>query len=95
MRLCRVLEAIDVWVRGEGVLYHYHCFRRLVDGRYCVQSMDFVRTNDDPGRRAELERQFVELLAETDPTARSPSFASLPEAIKAWDAEFGNSEPSP
>lgn len=87
-----MLEAIDVWVRGEGVLYRYHCFRRLADGRYCVQSMDSVRPDDDPGQRAALDRQFVELLAEADPTARSPAFASLPEAIHAWDAEFGNSD---
>ncbi len=90
----RVFEAVDVWVRGEDELYRYRCFRRVSDDRYCVQSMDVVRPDDDPAKVTFLERQFVELLTECDPAVRSSTFASLEEAIKAWDAKFGNSPPA-
>ena len=89
----RVFEAVDVWVRGEDELYRYRCFRRISDNRYCVQSMDVVRPDDDPAEFTFLERQFVELLTEWDPTVRSPTFASLEEAIQAFDAQFGNGPP--
>lgn len=87
-----VFEEVDVWVRGNGEVYRYRCFRRLSDGRYCVQSMDVLRPGGDPATvRLLADDQFVELLTEADPTVRSPTFSSLPEAIEAHNAEFGNS----
>ena len=55
--------------------------------------MDVVRPDDDPAKFTFLERQFVDFLTESDPTVRSPTFASLEEAIQAFDARFGNGPP--
>jgi hypothetical protein len=88
-----MFEAVDVWARGEGVLYRYRCFRRLADGEYCVQSRDVVTPDAHGVASQHLDGQFIELLLEEDPTVRSPTFATLQEAIADFDAHFGNDAP--
>ena len=68
----------------SGQLARYRCFEILSQGRYCVQSCDFV----SPDQRAFLDRQFVELLSEAAPDERAASYATLEEAIAAHDREF-------
>src|SRR6266700_3046941 len=80
-------ESIDVWRRQhDATLRRYRCFRILSNGHYCVQSMDVYSVPIDPIRLQELDNQFYELLAETDPVERGGHFPSLEQAIADHDA---------
>ena len=80
-----IYRAIDVWQRRpDGQLVRYRCFQLLPDGGYCVQSADFP----DAEQNAFLDKQFLELLAESAPEERSKVHPSLEEAIAAHQAEF-------
>jgi len=83
----RLYEAIDVWRRAaDRTLIRYRCFRVHPDGGYCVQSADYYREGDT--NRAQLEDQFLELLAEEPPDRRSRSSPDLSSAIEAFDSDF-------
>lgn len=88
----KIYERIDVWIRDPRARV-YRCFRVHPDGRYVVQSCDFV----DPlvkARLASFEEQLAELFLEEPPDERSTSFPSLEEAIRNHDMEFGNEQPA-
>lgn len=85
----KLYRSIDVWRRmPNGQLARYRCFELLSQGRYCVQSLDFVSSE----QQALLDRQFVELLSETAPDERAASYPTLEEAIAAHDREFADPE---
>jgi hypothetical protein len=85
----KMFEAIDVWRRdSETRLIRYRCFKELSSQRYSVQSADFYHLPLDAKHVADLDHQFVELLAEQRPNERARSYASLIEAIEAHDREF-------
>jgi hypothetical protein len=68
----------------------YRCLELLPGRGFVVQSADRVRL---PLRLEELqhyERQFWELFCEVAPEERGKPYASLEEAVAAFDAEFGN-----
>jgi len=54
--------------------------------------MDVYSVPIDPIRLQELDNQFYELLAETDPVERGGHFPSLEQAIADHDAAFGTAE---
>lgn len=86
-----MLKSIDVWQRvGDGRLVRYRCFEVLSTGRFCVQSCDFYGEKVSPEYIAELEANFLELLAEEEPDSRSPTFPTLEEAIANHRNEFLN-----
>lgn len=80
---------VDVWKRlGEGRLCCYRCLRLEPEGSYVVQSADFLDSPADQRRLAFLDKQFRQLLAEEAPEIRSRAYATLDEAIAAFDDEF-------
>lgn len=64
--------------------------RLLPENRYVVQSVDRVRLPAVESERTSHEMRFWELFIEEAPEARSRSFASLEDAIRSFDEEFGN-----
>lgn len=88
--------SIDVWRRVKSAVIHYRCFRSEGTGRFVVQSADYYQSNLTPDeiakRIAQLNSQFIELLAEEDPFEREKSHPSINEAIAAHDKDFGVSE---
>ena len=85
-------EALEVWKRvSKNELVRYRCFRHLGTGKYSIQSADFHRLPLEPAHVANLEKQYVELLAEQAPDERAEScFDSLSDAIEAHDREFNS-----
>jgi hypothetical protein len=82
-------EAINVWKRISAVeVVCYRCFKDLETNLYSVQSADFYRLPLNQAQTANLERQYVELLAEQSPDERDTGFASLKEAIAAHNRDF-------
>ena len=88
----QLYEAIDVWRRiSKTQLVRYRCFRELSSRRYSVQSADFYRVPWDAKQVVDLDRQYIELLAEQAPEERAGGFDSLEAAIGAHDADFSHS----
>jgi hypothetical protein len=68
----------------------YRCFRSFRTDKYSVQSADFYRLPLDSVNLADLDRQYLELLAEQAPDERAEgAFDSVVEAIDAHKREFG------
>lgn len=85
----KLYRGIDVWARrSEREVVCYRCLQILPDELYCVQSSDFFHLPVDPEEVRLSQKNFVELLAEEAPEVRSPLLPSLPEAIRAHEAEF-------
>jgi len=85
-------ESIQVWVYvDESVAKRYNCFRRLSDGTYCIQSVDFIRLPIDKEQIYQLDAQFYELFIEVAPDERSRTYSTIEEAIRAHDREFEQS----
>jgi hypothetical protein len=84
-----MFRAVNVWRRvSENTAVCYRCFELLNGGGFCVQSKDVCRLPvDEPARRL-LERQFLELLCEESPDARSGVYPTLLKAIQAFDEDF-------
>jgi len=77
--------AIDIYKRAKSEVVRYRCFQVIPSGRYCVQSADFYRPSSDS---AYLDNQHIQLLIDQAPDERSPTFATLEEAIAYHDTEF-------
>jgi len=73
---------------NEAVLYR--CFELIPEGGFVVQSADRIRLPVSQEHMQHHERQLWELFCEVSPEERSRPFASIEEAIAAFDAEFGN-----
>ena len=72
----------------EAVLYR--CFELIPEQGFVVQSADRILL---PVRRDHMqhhEHQLWELFCEVAPEERSRPYASIEEAIAAFDAEFGH-----
>lgn len=69
----------------------YRCWRFFPGPRYVVQSADRIRFPVSASDVSKHEVGFWELFCEESPEDRSESYATLEEAIEAFDAEFGNS----
>jgi hypothetical protein len=83
-------KVLDVWSRkNEKTVVRYRCFQLLPDGGYSVQSADHYHAPFADIRTEELDKQFLELLSEEAPEARSPLFPTVDEAIGAFVREFG------
>ncbi len=84
-------KLINVYRRisGEEAVI-YRCFE-LIPGRgFVVQSADRINL---PVRMEDMryqERQLWELFCEEAPDQRSVPYASIEEAIAAFDTDFGN-----
>lgn len=86
----KLFEQINVWRRGvSGESICYRCFRILSSGGYCVQSADYYYSSAELNN-PQHERQFLELLTEQEPDERSGSYATLMEAIDAFEREFSS-----
>ncbi len=82
-------KAIDVWSRRDkGTIVRYRCFQLLPDGGYSVQSADYYRPPFRDAGPAQHDKQFLELLSEVAPKARSPLFPTLIDAIRAFELDF-------
>ena len=78
---------IPVYRRITGAVSLYHVFE--IAGRgYTVQSRDFHYPDSTGVHLKQAEAQFFELLIEEAPEARSGLFATIEDAIAAFDAEF-------
>ena len=89
--MSELYQAIDVWKRlSDGRLVRYRCFRDISSGRYSVQSSDFYSVPTDPEHIASLEAQYLELLAEQSPSARSGAFDTVEDAIDDHEREFSS-----
>ena len=75
-------KLIDVWQRiDHQSVKRYRCFEVLPNNRYCVQSADFYTLPVNAKQMEELDRQFLELLAEQPPNERTSTYKTLEEAI--------------
>ena len=84
-KLINVLRRISA---EEAVFYR--CFE-LIPGRgFVVQSADRINLPVSMDDMRYQERQLWELFCEEAPEQRSVPYASIEEAIAAFDAEFGN-----
>jgi hypothetical protein len=68
----------------------YRCFELIPEGGFVVQSADWINLPVRPESMSHHERQLWELFCEEAPDQRSVPYASIEEAIAAFDAEFGN-----
>ena len=71
-------------------MIRYRCLRNLGTGLFHVQSADTYRMPIDPAILRQHESQFLELLIEEAPSARSTGYSSLEQAIAAHDRDFEN-----
>lgn len=82
-------RSFDVWCpMDKGSLVRYRCFEVIPLGKFCVQSKDFYRKPVDESTVQQLDFQFLELLLEELPDARSEMFDSVAAAIQAHESEF-------
>jgi len=89
-QLMKLFKSIDVWRRRDDqTLVRYRCLQLLPDGGYCVQSADFYHQPPSEAQQQNLDRQFLELLAEQSPDERDSLHPTLEGAIEAHDKEFG------
>jgi hypothetical protein len=72
----------------EAVIYR--CFELIPAQGFVVQSADRLVLPASLEHMQHHERQLGELFCEVAPEERSSPFASIEEAIAAFDAEFGN-----
>lgn len=77
-------RSVDVWVEGTP-LRRYRCAERLDRVGFVVVTMDFVRPDDSPERRAQQDGYFRGQLFDLGELEEAPS---LLEAIRRHDEEF-------
>lgn len=86
----RLYRTVDVWRRvSESSIVRYRCFEEVSSRQFSVQSADFYRLPLDLKQVANLDKQYLELLAEQAPDERAGAFGSLEAAIEAHDKDFG------
>jgi hypothetical protein len=82
----RLYKRIDVWAQsGDESLVCFHCFEVIPDGKYCVQSKDFVAASSAADALLTREQNFLLLFAEMPPEERNPLYDTLEEAIRAYE----------
>ena len=82
---------INVFRRvGSEKAIIYRCFELISEGRFVIQSADWIQLPVNSETMSHHERQLWELFCEEAPEQRSVPYASIEEAIAAFDAEFGN-----
>ncbi len=86
--LYRLINVCRRLSHNEAVLYR--CFELIPERGFVVQSADRIRLPVSLEHMQHHERQLWELFCEVAPEERSKPFASIEEAIAAFDAEFGN-----
>lgn len=78
-----------VWKRKDAsTVVLYRCFFDISTSMCAVQSADYFR---EPFGREQIlnsEKQFLELLLQSDPSDRCEWFESLDKAISAHEREF-------
>jgi hypothetical protein len=72
----------------EAVIYR--CFELIPEQGFVVQSADRISLQVDRDRMQHHEQQLWELFCEAALEERSRPYASIEEAMAAFDAEFGN-----
>lgn len=81
-------KEINVWRKMEkGDLVRYRCLQSIQTGQFSVQSADFYPSGDLKLMQ-QHEQQFIELLMREENI--NPTFATLEDAIRNHDCEFGN-----
>ncbi len=68
----------------------YRCFELIPAGGFVVQSADRIHLPVSLEDTRQHERQLWELFCEEAPEKRSAPFASIEEAIIAFEADFGD-----
>jgi hypothetical protein len=81
-------EQIFVWTRTDKMLVRYTIMKNIHDGKFGVQSKDYVDPQNSRKSFERFEHQFVELLSETPIEERTPFFGSLEEAIAEFENAF-------
>jgi hypothetical protein len=85
----RMYRSFDVWcLAGKDSLVRYRCFEVIPLGKFCVQSKDSYYKPIDEKAVQQLDFQFLELLFEELPDARSGMFDFVAAAIQAHESEF-------
>ena len=85
----RYYRPVDVWIRqSERTVARYRCLEVFPERQFCVQSKDFYHAPFREVDSLQLDRQFIELLAEVPPESRSDLFGTVEEAIRAHDRSF-------
>lgn len=89
VKVMPLYKALDVWKRvSKTRVVRYRCFEDLSSGHFSVQSADFYQVPLDTKQVADLDRQYLELLAEQAPEERAGGFDSLEAAVEAHDKDF-------
>ncbi len=79
---------LNVIKRSGDHIVVYRCLQRTSDGSYFVQSADRVRLPVCSEDLKVLEKQFWELLLESEPDTRSEPAKTLEEAVRAFEDYF-------
>ncbi len=82
-----LFRSVDVWERRGDAVVRFRCFEVLGEGKFWVQSADFYRSETDSKTRAWLEKEFIEVLGESE-SESIELFDSLEEAINNHKAGF-------
>ncbi len=79
-----------VWKRvDDEISIRYAVLMHVQLEKFSVQSADFFDRSEE--NRAEyFDRQFIELITESDPLESRDWYNSIVDAIQAHDAEFSN-----
>ena len=89
MTSAKLYEGFTIYRRlSSSEVVAYRCFKLLSDGRFTVQSADWVRLPIQPADLRQHEDQFWDLLCEDDPSRRSGLFDTIEEAIADFETAF-------
>lgn len=87
----KLYRAIDVWKQYDtNTIVIFRCFEIIGEGKFMVQSADFMTCNTMNSDIRLFEKQKIELFIEQPPENRSGVYPSLEEAIIAHNKEFFN-----
>lgn len=87
--MSKTYRELSLWKRiGDNQAVNFRCFEEIESHLFCVQSADFYTLPLRADVGASFDRQFVELIIETEPIDRSDWFATVEEAIAAHEENF-------
>lgn len=84
-----LFQVFDVWERvSEDLAIRYRCLKRFTDEKFVVQSADFFYRSTDETSLVASDRQFLELLLDSDPFERGEVASTLEKAIQLHKTAF-------
>lgn len=90
MKTDRFFKEINIWKSvDERTVARYRCFEILPDGKFVVQSKDFIYEDSDKTYRENLETYFIESLSsELFEEMIVEASSTIEEAIAKHEAEI-------